>query len=198
MLGIMPGHIYKRGTVGLVTRSGTLGYEAASQMTALGIGSATSVGIGGDPINGSSFVDMLQLFEQDPETEAVMMIGEIGGPQEAEAAHVRQGAHEEAGHRLRGGSHGPQGPADGPRRCHHPCVRRERGREGRDHEGRRPHGRAQPGRPREHRRARARRPVEARRGSRREPSAGRRRDPPAAGPGARGARPGVRRAAQSG
>jgi malate-CoA ligase subunit alpha len=86
MLGIMPGHIYQRGTVGLVTRSGTLGYEAASQMKALGIGISTSVGIGGDPINGSSFVDVLQRFEEDPETEAVMMIGEIGGPQEAEAA----------------------------------------------------------------------------------------------------------------
>jgi malate-CoA ligase subunit alpha len=86
MLGIMPGHIYSRGRVGLVTRSGTLGYEAAAQMNALGIGQTTSVGIGGDPINGSSFVDMLKLFEEDPETEAVMMIGEIGGPQEAEAA----------------------------------------------------------------------------------------------------------------
>jgi malate-CoA ligase subunit alpha len=86
MLGIMPGHIYSRGKVGLVTRSGTLGYEAAAQMNALGIGQTTSVGIGGDPINGSSFVDMLKLFEADPETEAVMMIGEIGGPQEAEAA----------------------------------------------------------------------------------------------------------------
>ena len=86
MLGIMPGHIYQRGTVGLVTRSGTLGYEAASQMKALGIGITTSVGIGGDPINGSSFVDILRRFEEDPETEAVMMIGEIGGPQEAEAA----------------------------------------------------------------------------------------------------------------
>jgi len=86
MLGIMPGHIYSRGHVGLVTRSGTLGYEAAAQMNALGIGQTTSVGIGGDPINGSSFVDMLKLFEEDPETEAVMMIGEIGGPQEAEAS----------------------------------------------------------------------------------------------------------------
>lgn len=86
MLGIMPGHIYSRGSVGLVTRSGTLGYEAASQMNQLGIGQTTSVGIGGDPINGSSFVDMLKLFEEDPETEAVMMIGEIGGPQESEAA----------------------------------------------------------------------------------------------------------------
>ncbi len=91
MIGIMPGHIYQRGTVGLVTRSGTLGYEAASQMKALGIGITTSVGIGGDPINGSSFVDILQRFEEDPETEAVMMIGEIGGPQEAEAAlHAKE------------------------------------------------------------------------------------------------------------
>ncbi|MFL5514620.1 MAG: succinate--CoA ligase subunit alpha [Gemmatimonadales bacterium] len=86
MLGIMPGQIYMRGNVGLVTRSGTLGYEAASQMKAVGIGITTSVGIGGDPINGSSFLDHLKLFEQDPETEAVMIIGEIGGPQEAEAA----------------------------------------------------------------------------------------------------------------
>jgi malate-CoA ligase subunit alpha len=86
LLGIMPGHIYKRGPIGIVGRSGTLGYEAAAQMQALGIGVSTSVGIGGDPINGSSFRDILELFEQDPETRAVMMIGEIGGPQEAEAA----------------------------------------------------------------------------------------------------------------
>jgi malate-CoA ligase subunit alpha len=75
-----------RGNVGLITRSGTLGYEAASQMKEVGIGITTSVGIGGDPINGSSFTDHLRLFEQDPATEAVMIIGEIGGPQEAEAA----------------------------------------------------------------------------------------------------------------
>ena len=86
LLGIMPGHIYKKGSVGVVGRSGTLGYEAAAQMKALGIGVSTSVGIGGDPINGSSFKDALELFEADPETDAVMMIGEIGGPQEAEAA----------------------------------------------------------------------------------------------------------------
>ncbi len=86
MLGIMPGHIYQRGSVGVVSRSGTLGYEAAAQMKAAGIGVTTSVGIGGDPINGSSFLDHLALFEQDPETRAVMMIGEIGGPQEAEAS----------------------------------------------------------------------------------------------------------------
>jgi malate-CoA ligase subunit alpha len=86
MLGIMPGHIYERGSVGIVSRSGTLGYEAAAQMKALGIGVTTSVGIGGDPINGSSFLDHLERFERDPETKAVIMIGEIGGPQEAEAS----------------------------------------------------------------------------------------------------------------
>jgi malate-CoA ligase subunit alpha len=86
MLGIMPGHIYIRGNVGIVSRSGTLGYEAAAQMKALGIGVTTSVGIGGDPINGSSFLDHLMLFEADAETQAVVIIGEIGGPQEAEAA----------------------------------------------------------------------------------------------------------------
>src|SRR5208283_4278106 len=86
MLGIMPSNIYIPGSVGIVSRSGTLGYEAAAQMNALGIGQTTSVGIGGDPINGSSFLDHLMLFEKDPETVAVVMIGEIGGPQEAEAA----------------------------------------------------------------------------------------------------------------
>jgi malate-CoA ligase subunit alpha len=87
MLGIMPGHIYMRGDIGIVGRSGTLGYEAASQMKKLGIGISTSVSIGGDPINGSSHRDILEMFEQDPETKAVMMIGEIGGPQEAEAGY---------------------------------------------------------------------------------------------------------------
>ena len=86
LLGIMPGHIYQPGNIGIVGRSGTLGYEAAAQMKELGIGVSTSVGIGGDPINGSSFRDILELFEKDPETHAVVMIGEIGGPQEAEAA----------------------------------------------------------------------------------------------------------------
>jgi malate-CoA ligase subunit alpha len=86
LMGIMPGHIYLQGHVGIVGRSGTLGYEAASQMMELGLGVSTSVGIGGDPINGSSFKDILELFEADPDTHAVVMIGEIGGPQEAEAA----------------------------------------------------------------------------------------------------------------
>jgi len=85
LMGIMPGSIYLPGRVGIVGRSGTLGYEAASQMKALGIGVSTSIGIGGDPINGSSFRDILELFEEDSDTDAVVMIGEIGGPQEAEA-----------------------------------------------------------------------------------------------------------------
>ncbi|WP_323779927.1 succinate--CoA ligase subunit alpha [Leisingera sp.] len=86
LLGIMPGHIYLPGTVGIIGRSGTLGYEAAAQLKELGLGISTSVGIGGDPINGSSFKDILEWFEKDPETEVIAMIGEIGGPQEAEAA----------------------------------------------------------------------------------------------------------------
>ena len=86
LLGIMPGHIYKQGEVGIIGRSGTLGYEAASQLKAEGIGVSTSVGIGGDPINGSSFKDHLATFEKDSQTRVVVMIGEIGGPQEAAAA----------------------------------------------------------------------------------------------------------------
>ncbi|MGB2407453.1 MAG: succinate--CoA ligase subunit alpha [Paracoccaceae bacterium] len=86
LLGIMPGHIYLQGNVGIVGRSGTLGYEAAAQLKEKGIGVSTSVGIGGDPINGSSFKDILARFEEDDETHLIAMIGEIGGPQEAEAA----------------------------------------------------------------------------------------------------------------
>ena len=90
MLGIMPGHNYKQGNVGIVGRSGTLGYEAADQMKRLGIGISSSVGIGGDPINGSSHRDILEHFENDPETKVVLMIGEIGGPQEVEAGLYAQ------------------------------------------------------------------------------------------------------------
>ena len=90
MLGIMPGHIYLPGRVGIIGRSGTLGYEAASQMKELDIGVSTSVGIGGDPVNGSSFRDLLELFEADDDTDAVVIVGEIGGGQETEgAAYVR-------------------------------------------------------------------------------------------------------------
>ena len=85
MLGIMPGHIYMEGNVGIVGRSGTLGYEAADQLKRLGIGISTSVGIGGDPINGSSHRDIIEKFEGDDETKIILMIGEIGGPQEVDA-----------------------------------------------------------------------------------------------------------------
>jgi succinyl-CoA synthetase alpha subunit len=85
-IGIMPGHIHKAGPVGVVSRSGTLTYEVVGQLTSRGIGQSTCVGIGGDPVNGTSFVDVLQLFNADPKTRAIMMIGEIGGTAEEEAA----------------------------------------------------------------------------------------------------------------
>ncbi|AEG70117.1 MULTISPECIES: succinate--CoA ligase subunit alpha [Ralstonia solanacearum species complex] len=86
-IGIMPGHIHRKGRIGVVSRSGTLTYEAVGQLTALGLGQSSAVGIGGDPINGLKHIDVMKMFNDDPETDAVVMIGEIGGPDEANAAH---------------------------------------------------------------------------------------------------------------
>ena len=90
-IGIMPGHIHRKGRIGVVSRSGTLTYEAVGQLTAIGLGQSSAVGIGGDPINGLKHIDVMKMFNDDPETDAVIMIGEIGGPDEANAAEWIKG-----------------------------------------------------------------------------------------------------------
>ena len=126
-IGIMPGHIHKGGTVGVVSRSGTLTYEAVGQLTALGIGQSTCIGIGGDPIIGTNHTDALELFNEDPGTEAIVMIGEIGGSAEEEAAAYVKKHVKKPVVGFIAGQTAPPGPPHGPR--------------GRDHRRRQGHGR---------------------------------------------------------
>ncbi len=118
-IGIMPGYIHKPGPVGVISRSGTLTYEAVHQLTLLGIGQSTCLGIGGDPIIGTGHIDALKLFNEDPATTAVIMIGEIGGTAEEEAAAYIKGELEEAGGRVHRRSDRAEGAADGPRGSDH-------------------------------------------------------------------------------
>ncbi len=122
-IGIMPYHIHKPGNVGVVSRSGTLTYEAVGQLTALGIGQSTCIGIGGDPIIGTTHLDAIKLFNADPDTHAIVMIGEIGGNNEEIAAEY-QGEREEAGGWLHRGADCASRTSYGPRRRHY--FRRQR------------------------------------------------------------------------
>jgi succinyl-CoA synthetase alpha subunit len=118
-IGIMPGHIHKEGRIGVVSRSGTLTYEAVGQLTALGLGQSTAIGIGGDPIIGTTHKDALKLFQEDDETDAIVVIGEIGGTDEEGAALYAQEHVTKADHRVHRRTDRTSRTSHGPRRCDH-------------------------------------------------------------------------------
>ena len=124
----MPGHIHKEGRIGVVSRSGTLTYEAVGQLTALGLGQSTAIGIGGDPIIGTTHTDALKLFQADDETDAIVMIGEIGGTAEEDAAAYAKDKRHKADRRIHRRPDGSAGTPYGPCRRDHLRRQGNRGR----------------------------------------------------------------------